>query len=680
MTPPRSGERRARALSKGVVWLLAWSLGMTAAPGASADMPRLEIRNGRFENPSGARERFWGVNLVSAFPSRAEAELLADNLASLGVNLVRHHHLMRPSKDWVWRAPCAALARYDADSRAPDPEAWDRFDHLNAALRERGIRIVLSMHFTRKFLPGDAAIDPGGDAGQWADAIRELNAWPWQESFDPVKLLPVIDRRARLLQKEFVRRLLSRRNPHSGLTYGEDPQVLYLETVNESSLEYAILCNNRFPGYFERRLQALWRAHAAGEGVATPGDLRAAGDDAGLSRLRSGFFRGIEDEYFRDMRAFARECGSPVPVVCCNVWRGNDILAAGAAIGDVVEDHLYVDPLVVRGAEAWMDLLARTRVDGKPFFLGEFNHWEDQEKMRQAAFARPMLMLSAAAYGAFHDLDGVVWFAFSHGDRHLGADGWAKAERREPSPGDMVCDGVMLDHLATCSALFRGDMLRPAAAPRIRDVAIPVHAAGYAALMADPGAPPPGAQSLRSHRKRFVRKDVAVPAGDAGEERIPAEMKVHVADTGEIVRDLAKRQLSVVTPGGEAFSGFLDAGFPRRFIHLSCPDTDGFATVVAVAADGRPMAASRAILVSRTWMDADGNEKAGLRLSIKGLNGERNGRWKMRVCRPRAAREALRDLAGGDVVTAEADAEGTVILPRGTWTQMELSRSEDEGG
>lgn len=660
-------------LMKNSIRLLAGSAGVLSVWSASVDLPRLELKQGHFTNSSGVQERFWGMNLVSAFPTHEESDALADNLASLGVNLVRPHHLMRQSKDWVWRAPCAALMKYETDSRTPDPEAWDRFDYLNAALRKRNIRLVLSLHYSRKFLPGDAAIDPSGDAAAWADAVGELNNWSWQKAIDPVKLLPVIDRRARLVQKEFAQTLLNHRNPYTGKTYGEDAQVLYLELLNESSLEYALICNNTFPDYFERELQAAWTSFAQKAGLENPGNFRQAKDKNTL-RIRAQFFRSFEDDYFRDMRAFLRGLGSQVPVTCVNLWRGNDVLAANAEIGDVIEDHLYVDSLVVREAGDWLDMMARTRVDGKPHIIGEFNHTENQDLARRDAYARPMLMLSAAAYGAFLGLDGFVWFAYNHGDRNLASDGWSKAEQRVPSLGDMASDGVMLDHLATCSALFRSGLLKPSIHPQQREITVPVNASNYNELMADAQIPPAGALSVHAYSKHFSRGAAASAAPAVAD--VSANEGEFVSDTGEIVRDIQKKQLSVSAAGAEAFSGFLSAGFPARFSHLQCTETNGFATIISVSLDGKLLSESGRIIISRTWMDEAGIDKPGLGVVMKDLRKSASGGWSMLVRRPRLAGAVLRDLAGLDTVPLKQGTDGTVTLPRGTWTQVELIWSE----
>ena len=101
------------------------------------------------------------------------------------------------------------------------------FDYLNAAPRKRGIRLALSLHWSRKFLPGDAASIRRGRRGL-ADAVRELNGWSGRSPSTPSSSCPSsTGAPGQLLQKEFASMLLAHRNPYTGKTYGEDAQVLY---------------------------------------------------------------------------------------------------------------------------------------------------------------------------------------------------------------------------------------------------------------------------------------------------------------------------------------------------------------------------------------------------------------------------------------------------------------------
>src|SRR5919199_2924626 len=55
----------------------------------------IRVKGPHLVRPDGGRFRFWGVNLVAGdcFPTKDEAVLLAADLARMGVNCVRFHHL-----------------------------------------------------------------------------------------------------------------------------------------------------------------------------------------------------------------------------------------------------------------------------------------------------------------------------------------------------------------------------------------------------------------------------------------------------------------------------------------------------------------------------------------------------------------------------------------------------------
>ena len=205
-------------------WFVAAALCAAAAlrvagAGEEARIVPLKPAGEAFAEESGKAVRFWGVNLVAAFLSHEESERAAETLAERQINLVRPHHLLRPSSDWIYRAGVLALNRMKENTRDPDPVAWDRFDYLNAQLRKRGIYLALSLHFSRTFMPGDADVlqTTSEDREAWQAAVKELRAWNWQKSQDPFKMLPTVDARCRALQAEFARQLLTHVNPYTGL-------------------------------------------------------------------------------------------------------------------------------------------------------------------------------------------------------------------------------------------------------------------------------------------------------------------------------------------------------------------------------------------------------------------------------------------------------------------------------
>lgn len=626
-------------------------------------MERLHSKDGAFVTADGKPQSFWGVNAVSAFFEPETARATAGNLHAIGVDLVRHHHLLRHSADWCY-GPCKALALYREDSRTPDAEAWKRFDLLNAALAEKGIRISLSAHFSRGYRPGDVAIQSGPDDGEWQEAIRELNSWDWRRSHDPLKLLPVIDSRSLLLQKEFTKQLLTHCNPYTGRTYGADPQVLYIEMLNESSLEYALICGNRFPAYFETRLQQKWEAFCAKRGQTGCGSY-CKPETKPLEKLRSQFLRELEDAYYADLRQFIHEIAPELPVVAGNLWRGNDALCAVARVSDLTEDHFYPNPLVASEPGSWVDSLSYSRVAGKPFVIGELGVSENPSVAKANGYARPMLLLSAAAYGAYHGVDAVLWFAWNHGDRSIARDGWAKAEGRLPAPGNLLADGLLLDHMATCSRLFHA--LRPAKTSTSVSVQTPVQASNYNVLM-QTNLPKfrGGSLTCLSYEKTF-----SASGQTEAPFFTPPEDGIYRTDTGEITRNLTNGTLVVEAPSAEAYAGPI-AGERDLTRHCRTTATNGFATVILVSRDEVPIAQSHRLLISRSCTFPDGSE-AALPLRLTGLSPAQPGlRRYLRVIRPRAAVETLQGLFGTCDIPLGENTAAEVVLPDGVWTQAEI--------
>ena len=639
---------------------------------ASAGLPRLVARDGHFVDEKGSAVRFWGVNLVSVYPADEECESLAGELAALNVNLVRHHHLMRPSRDWVVRAaPTCALALYKDNSVDPDPEAWRRFDKLNAALRRKGIYLQLSIHFSRVFQPGDAfADDPSrsADAEAWAKAVAEINSWPWNKSIDVRKILPIIDSRAARLQRRFATELLTHVNPSTGLSYAEDPQVLTWEIVNESSIGYALICGNSLPDYFEAKLQAKWKTFAAARGFRSDvPDCRSVKDPA-LLKVRAEFYTKLDETYATAMRKVIRDAGSRAAITFSNLWRGEDTMAWRARDDDFVEDHAYVNPVVAAQDRDWLDeKLETTRLEGKPYILGEFNELEG-DRHRDKGYARTSLLLQAAAYGLYQDLDGIVWFAYCHGDRDVGRHWRGRSERRDMDIGTLCADGQLLDHYALLGRVFREGLVRKASRFDVLLPKYPVRATNYGQLMGvSVHLPVRGASSLRGYVKRVdaVRARGEV-AGDSESSRPkPAAPGVLVSDTGELVRDIVRGQMCVSAPRFEAFTGKTGSETYRPLAHLSLTERGDlvYATVCAYA-EKTAFRTARRIWLSRTGIGPD-YEDARIAPGIR-LRGIRAGKWTLRILRPDAVAETLREYVGSATVSVKSTEDG-VELPAGTW-------------
>ncbi|XHR28400.1 MAG: hypothetical protein ACFUZC_21085 [Chthoniobacteraceae bacterium] len=644
----------------------------TVATAFAADsIQPLTIRGEDFVDPSGHVIRFWGVNLVGCYPVHVRADGIAENLSSLQVNLVRPHHLLRPSLDWNPRMVSGAIVRYRDNSREFDTEALDHFDYLNAVLRKKGIYLSLSVHFSRKYLPGDVEIlkSDDNDRTAWRASVKELNSWPWQKATSPNKMLPMVDERAALLDEEFARNLLMHVNPYTGLSYAEDPQVLTIEVRNEASFEYAIICGNKLPDYMQAELVQKWTDYATKAGIA-PGDLYRPADEQ-AREIRSKFLEKLDEDFFNRMKKVVRATGCKAPMTFSNLWQGDSAAEMHARTADHMENHLYMDPLVTGSAADGIYELTKTALAGKPFFVGELNQAEGANNIQAQSPVRTMLPLAASAYGLLQNWSGLVWFAWEHGDSMLADDGWAQNEGRASQLGSMVNDGMMIDHIRTAGIIFRRGLVAKSREPQVMAVDAPLAVRDYKSLMRGKYSYMPGWQNIHGMRKVFGM----VPAQQHSAPWMTASPENPIiSDTGEIVKDIQRKQVSVSAPQAEAFSGFLDSRAPAALKRLRLEGENGFVTVILVADDGKPIEESSSLVISRTALDASHAETSGPRVRLMGMKkpiGDLH--WTVRLTRPRAAASLMKDFDGVEYHPLTIAADGSVELPLADWHECELS-------
>lgn len=99
----------------------------------------VRVQDEHFVKPDGSRLRLWGVNIASAscFPPKDQAPRIADDLARLGFNIARFHHL---DADW---GQCLFISKTH-HTRAFDTNNLDRLDFFIAELKKRGIYTSLT--------------------------------------------------------------------------------------------------------------------------------------------------------------------------------------------------------------------------------------------------------------------------------------------------------------------------------------------------------------------------------------------------------------------------------------------------------------------------------------------------------------------------------------------------------
>lgn len=216
----------------------------------SHGLPRIKTRDGHFITQEGKRVRFWGANLgaFEAFPAdEKQADFIARLLAKGGVNLARLHHLDNP---WGVGKGGSIWPHDNPAHRELDPVQLDKLHRLIARLRDHGIYSNLNLKVSKALVAADG-FDP---------SVTQLTNFQ--------KRVDIFDRRMIDLQKDYARRLLTVKNPYTGLAPAEDPAVAIVEINNENSL-LGYWTNDlgrgldRLPKPFREELRAQWNAWLA---------------------------------------------------------------------------------------------------------------------------------------------------------------------------------------------------------------------------------------------------------------------------------------------------------------------------------------------------------------------------------------------------------------------------------
>jgi len=561
------------------------------------------------------------------------------------------------------------------------------------------------------------------DTGAYAPGPNMGN---WQNTIDRWKMLPVIDERAARLYEEFLATLLNHVNPYTGVAYKNSTQIASLEIINEFSSLYATINGNRFDSapptvaavsYFDRELQSKWLAFLAMRGE-TVFSLYNIATDA-QQRLAVSFLTGLDSAFMQRMREKARSLGATVNLHFSNIFSSEDDAKLDHDLSSFSEDHLYQDPFVLEGW-TWdgkrhafskegltrevlhdfvYDLASRKAFVDRPFFVGEFNMFDSYTQPSGVGALGPSeideihrtsMMVAAAAYGSLHNWSGLTWYAAMHGavtvvnaDNQIlgvGQNGWAVNET-ENLPvrsvadlpynyfnyiGGMMQDGQQLDHMRTLGLMFRNRM--------VSDSKTPITLVVDAPLPVDTSYPPPlkyypmeGWQNISAIRKTYGVK----PAGqDTAPFMTALPGNPLVSDTGEIVKDVRRQQLTVSSAQAEVFTGNFDSAAPLglRVISFPTDNTGKFGTVAVVSADGAPLSASSKVIVSRTKIDiATGAWEAGPDVKLETLIRPAPGlHWQVKYTRPRSA------FPNPTFVDAPVDRNGVLAFAGMAWTEAEL--------
>lgn len=310
------------------------------APAGSSG--RVVAEKGRLRFEDGGPARFFGVSLLPplAFATNDRADVLAERLARSGVNLVRLPGLDTPIGP--------GLGLFDDsrdDTRAFDPTALARFDHLIAALKSRGIHVALELQSHRRFRSGDGlegfrGLPPGGGAAAGFD--------------------PGIGERA----METARAWLGHVNPETGLALRDDPVLAWVTLAGELSIFDLIDAPNALPAEFDQVLREAIQRGRLGSGQ------RA--------------WQALEASQWRSHAQALRTFGLNVPIAGSSHWRREPEFIAAQSISELglIDDRLYWAPrrwappdrrsiLWDRGSPLITEANKKIRAD-RPYVVGEW--------------------------------------------------------------------------------------------------------------------------------------------------------------------------------------------------------------------------------------------------------------------------------------------------------------------
>ncbi len=306
----------------------------------------------------GTELRLFGVNISfgSACPSHEVAEAMAEELVSMGVNFVRLHGLSHGN----------VLIDPDAEGIVLREDRLERTDYLIHCLKQKGIYLQLDTICGRNH-------------------FRERDGFTKEErdfiAFSGGRCVHLFDRRLIELDKQYIRALLTHRNPYTGYRYADDPAIVIVQYLNEYSIawESLPLADSPFGAELEQRFnrwlcdtygdrKGLREAWRDAEGVTALGEdenpfagtvkrppLGNWGEtvmpwdnssDCFLSPQRVGDFKrflyDIEVQTVREIFAWMDEIGVKALKNVNNFPAGN-LDRAFMKLGDVAEGNAYWD-------------------------------------------------------------------------------------------------------------------------------------------------------------------------------------------------------------------------------------------------------------------------------------------------------------------------------------------------
>ncbi len=689
--------------------------------GESGPVRLSEDGNG-FVRGDGEPVRFWGVAAhVNKRVSDAELDRHGRFLARVGVNMVRVGGA----------SPGLMPQKKGADLTDVNEQFVKDVWRTVATMRKHGIYTRVAPFWDHGSVKH---IDPAWGIEGYAGGDT-LNALLF---FEPV---------LQDAYKGWMKHLLTETNPHTGVALKDDPALAIVQIVSEDSIFFWWLpkvhggplkrLQRLFGEFAAGRHGSIDKALATWDGAKVEGDAPGQGrlglyhlhnliqwpGTGNRVRLRDqvAFLSHLERSFYKDMRRYLREeLGVRAVIGASNFGPADDVRLGDLqrwdwAACDVIEQNGFFST-VHKGAQAFW------RIDAGNFFSPRSALRSGQFPcLRKHVAGKPFVMSSTtwtppnlyttegpvatAGYAAMGGMDGLLWFAAAapvyQTQPYMT---WTKVKGSHPMRRWTISTPGFISQFPAAAIMFRRGLIAPAETV-VRDrrsvegmierrAPLLTESLDYDPAAHADEAPPAKRELMQRADPRALlvgRVETVYDADPAGARLTDIATYVEgengpIRTThGQLALHREKGLLQIDAPAAQGVAGFLkDAGGAFELTDVTIRSGNRYAAVVAVAMDGKPLKASRRVLVQvgtiarpTGWSHRPASRKHKGR-QVEGLEIVSTGRMPWRVenadveltiANPALVKATRLDELGyadREVPVAAAGGEVTLALPPDT--------------
>jgi len=612
--------------------------------------------NGEFVRGDGQPLRVWAVNsdvartpfVATPLGPKVAPDLArhARFLAKRGVNMVRLHRQLSPSLD---ATPNAAITDINEAER-------DNIWRTVAAMRQEGIYTTLSPY--------------------WAAPMRFSTTWaiaggPQQPAFGLLFFDPTLQS----AYKVWLKKLLTEKNPYTGIALADDPSLAILQIQNEDSLLFWTVggikgaqrqaLETRYGSFLSTKYGSIANALAAWKGERAAGDapdakrmallelweLTKPGTGGRGVRLsdQTEFYARTMHEFNREIVRYLRKDLGAKQLINAGNWktasnvRLNDAERWSYTSADVDAANVYTGGIHQGPNNGWAilngDRFTNTSVLLQPRAL--------PINLKQTA-GRPMLVTEGgwimpngfaaegpfliSAYASLSGLGGYYWFTTSD-------EGWTAPQSANgflPSQSKwLFANPDMLGTFPAAALAYRLGYLKRGAPVVVENRALQDIWDRKTPILAEEVSFDPNRDAGDIAPRSSVKAGVPADAFLVGPAQVafgadPAQSKagpfagliepgVIRANTGEIVLNSAKGFCTVDAPMAQGVAAHFAAAPVHQLSDVRFSSGNAFGAALAVSLDGAPLRTSRRILVQYgTRSRPTGWSEAPARIEVQG--------------------------------------------------------------